>query len=132
MEERDHQLPVATMRPRGGDRLAATRGALRRWLRARTTGLVSGRYAPMLLTGVVFSAMMLAMGYVADRANRAADAIDSVHREHMDWMQRERVRTSALEIRAGDGSCAADPWAPAADPRTAGGPEPLFYIVSPR
>jgi hypothetical protein len=76
------ELPVATVRPRHLlGRIAAARGAFGRWLRAKMRRAIEGRHAPLLLTGVFFSGMMLAMGYVADRAQRAADAIDEAHRE---------------------------------------------------
>lgn len=148
MEERDHEpeLPVATLRRRAGELapgawMRTTGGEVQRWARARGRGLLTGRYAPMLLTGVVFSAMMLAMGYVADRANRAGEAIDQMHRANLDWMQRDRMRAAAA-------SPGTDPWverhrcggAVDADPFVADevvevdavGPAALFYVVSPR
>lgn len=147
MEERDHEaeLPVATLRRRAGELapgawMRSTGGEVQRWARARGRGLLTGRYAPMLLTGVVFSAMMLAMGYVADRANRAGEAIDQMHRANLDWMQRDRLRAEAAAAPA------ADPWthgcgtAGEADPFVADEvvevdavrPAALFYVVSPR
>lgn len=85
MEERDPELPVATMRPVGIlGRLAALRGAIARWLRAKRRAL-DGRSLPLILTSLVFCTMMLAMSHVADRAQRAGAAIDEVHREERSW-----------------------------------------------
>lgn len=140
MEERDHEIPVATLRPRRlGARLSSVRGALGRWIVERLRGALRGRHAPLLLTGVVFSGMMLAMGYVADRANRAADAIDNMHRTSRgwrsadasrgtDWMHRDRAAVYEVEIADPDATAAAvvDPWAAAATRTTPA--KPLFYV----
>lgn len=81
MEDREHELPVATMRPRRlVGRISAFRGACGRWIRARLRSTLRGRHGVMLLTGIFFSGMMICMGYVAERANRAADAIDQYQR----------------------------------------------------
>ncbi len=122
MEERDFELPVATLRPRRlVGRIAAARGAIGRWLREKLRTAFQGRHAPLLLTGVFFSGMMLAMGYIADRAQRAADAIDEAHR------------------RAAEANAVVDsqgPWRapPSQDPWIAAETQPpgahaLFYIV---
>jgi hypothetical protein len=90
------ELPLATVRPRRlRGRLAHARGALSRWVRSKLRALIEGRHAPLLLTGLFFSGMMLAMGYVADRAQRAADAIDEAHRE----AARERAENAAVGDR---------------------------------
>ena len=132
MEEREPELPVATLRPgRVDGRLTSWRGALGRWLRTRITSL-EGRHAPFLLTGIVFSAMMLAMGYVADRANRAADAIDEVHRLQKARMAYESAQAwSAYDLEVAEPAAplpiaSDDPW-PAATARTPVA-TPLFYI----
>ena len=130
MEDRDPELPVATLRPgRVGGRLTSWRGELARWVRSRITLGLSGRHAPFVLTGIVFSAMMLAMGYVADRANRAADAIDEVHRLQKARMAYESAQAwSAYDLEVAEPPAPAidDPW-PSATPR-APAATPLFYI----
>jgi len=81
MEDREHELPVATARPRRlFGRLSALRGAMRRWFHERIGKKLHGRHGVLLLTGIFFSAMMVCMGYVADRAKHAADAIDEAQR----------------------------------------------------
>ena len=127
MDTRDPELPVATLRPRLlGARLSSVRGAFGRWIVERLRGALRGRHAPLLLTGVVFSGMMLAMGYVAERANRAADAIDNMHRTQRDWMQRQRAAVYDVEVADPETAPAsADPWAAAATRPTA---KPLFYV----
>jgi hypothetical protein len=81
MEDREHELPLATARPRRfWGRLTALRGAIARGVRGRLRRTIDGRSAVFLLTGVFFSAMMVCMGYVADRAKHAADAIDEAQR----------------------------------------------------
>jgi hypothetical protein len=126
MEERDHQLPVATLRPRRlPGRLVAWRGDSARWLRGRSRAALQGRHAPLLLTGIVFSAMMLTMGYVADRAHHAGAAIDEVHRHHRAWSQRQRPAVVDVEIASHAAAAALDdPWA-AAGTRA---PTALFYV----
>ena len=130
MEERDPELPVATLRPgRVDGRLTAWRGALARWVRTRIALGLGGRHAPFVLTGIVFSGMMLAMGYVADRANRAADAIDEVHRLQKARMAYESAQAwSAYDLEVAEPAAPAvdDPW-PSASPR-APVATPLFYI----
>ncbi len=85
MEEREPELPVATMRPRRVlGRLVALRGAFARWLRDRRRS-IDGRSAPLILTAVVFCGMMLMMSHVADRAQRAGAAIDQMHRDAGAW-----------------------------------------------
>jgi hypothetical protein len=112
MEERDPELPVATLRPRHLlGRIAYLRGALRRWLASRLRGAVRGRHAPFLLTGVAFSVMLLTMGYIADHAHRAGQAIDQVHREQLEAAELDAI---AIEREA---TAPDDPWA-AASQRT--------------
>lgn len=125
MEERDPELPVATLRPRHlAARLAALRGAVGRWCKGRLRLAFEGRHAPLLLTAIVFSGMMLAMGYVADRANHAAAAIDKIHRAQRGWSQPTPHRTyTDVEIAGACGE--SDPWAAAA---THPAPTAMFYI----
>lgn len=124
MEERDPELPVATLRPRHlGARIASTRGAIARWCRDRLRLAFAGRHAPLLLTAIVFSGMMLAMGYVADRAQRAAEAIDQMHRQNRGWAQPHHVTYTDVEIA--ESTCEPDPWAAAATRPT---PTAMFYI----
>jgi|RhiMetdeSRZDD1v2_1073273.scaffolds.fasta_scaffold396109_2 hypothetical protein len=131
MEERDHEIPVATLRPRRlSGRLSSLRGAIGRWFVERGRGAIRGRHAPLLLTGVVFSGMMLAMGYVAERANRAADAIDTMHRTQRDWMRQQQRRAAVYEVEIAHPEEAVaplgeDPWAAAVTQPTA---KPLFYV----
>jgi len=134
MEERDHEIPVATLRPRRlSGRLSSLRGAIGRWFVERGRGAIRGRHAPLLLTGVVFSGMMLAMGYVAERANRAADAIDNMHRTQRDWMRQQHsreARAAVYEVEIADPEEAVappgeDPWAAAVTKPAA---KPLFYV----
>ena len=81
MEDREHELPIATARPRRLlGRLSALRGDVSRWVRTRFRRTISGRGGVFLLTGIFFSGMMVCMGYVAERANKAADAIDEAQR----------------------------------------------------
>lgn len=83
MEDRAHELPRATARPRSlRGWMTASLGGVRRLL-GRARAALRGRHVVLLLTGVFFSAMMVCMGYVAERANRAADAIDEAQRAHM-------------------------------------------------
>jgi hypothetical protein len=125
MEERDPELPVATLRPRRAiGWIAAWRGALARWLRSRLTLGLQGRHAPLVLTGVVFSGMMLAMGYVADRANHAAEAIDEMHRAQRAYAH--GWSGYDLEVAEPAPVVADDPW-PAATPRPVAA-TPLFYV----
>jgi hypothetical protein len=108
------ELPVAIARPRHFlGRLAAARGAAGRWIRSRLRVFVEGRYAPLVLTGIFFSGMMLAMGYVADHAQRAADGIDEAHRaaarerqEELERLERPPVAAAQIlfYIRPGDTS----------------------------
>jgi len=132
MEERDPHLPVATLRPRRIDgRVLAWRGALGRWLHDKVRGGLLGRHAPFILTGIVFSGMMLAMGYVADRANRAADAIDEMHRMQRAKMAYDRAQEWArydLEVatQVPVEQAPADPWPVAKPDKPA--PTPLFYV----
>jgi len=129
MEERDHEIPVATLRPRRlSGRLVSLRGALGRWFAGRARNALRGRHAPLLLTGVVFSGMMLAMGYVAERANRAADAIDTMHRSQRDWMEQRR-RATVYDVELANPSVVAapaDPWSAAATRPVPA--KPLFYV----
>ena len=122
------ELPVATVRPRGVlARLAAARGALSRWVRARLRAAFDGRHAPLLLTAIFFSGMMLAMGYVADRAQRAADAIDEAHRE----AARQREAEAAVMQREALPTVEdyeQDEEAAAADLTATHRPAALFYI----
>lgn len=123
MEERDLELPVATLRPgRIAGRGAALRGDLGRWVRTRFRNAFTGRHAPLVLTGIFFSGMMLAMGYVADRAQHAAEGIDRVHSE-------TRRRAQAIDVEVvrdpvADEARLPDPW-----PRsTAAADAVLFYV----
>jgi hypothetical protein len=124
MEDREHELPVATMRPRrllGW--LSALRGAAARWTRARLRHL-HGRHAVFLLTGVFFSAMMVCMGYVADRANRAADAIDEAQRAS----QGKRLLGQVVEsARWAEDAADEEEVEPAPAPTTRD--HVLFYVV---
>jgi hypothetical protein len=98
------ELPVATARPRHFlGRVAALRGATSRWIRSRLRIFIEGRFAPLVLTGIFFSGMMLAMGYVADHAQRAAEAIDEAHRaaalqRQQEMQQQELQRLQQLPL----------------------------------
>jgi hypothetical protein len=130
MDTRDPQLPVATLRPRRiAGRMTSLRGALGRWFKTKVVAGLHGRHAPFVLTAIVFSGMMLAMGYVADRANRAADAIDEAHRVEKARMAYEHARDWAqydLEVAEHEAATPVDPWPTASQsspPAT-----PLFYV----
>ena len=73
-------IPVATLRPRAFPaRLTAWRGASGRWLTSRLRAVFRGRYAPILITSIIFSGLMVGMGYVASSAQQAGAVIDSIH-----------------------------------------------------
>jgi hypothetical protein len=134
MDDRDLELPVATLQPRLiVGRLTALRGAAGRWIGGRLRAL-RGRHAPLLLTSVVFSAMMLAMGYVADRAQRAGEGIDHMHRAQRaaaaaTWRPSEPTELGLREVGPTPTERIVDPW-PTATPRH--GAQVLFYIRSSR
>ena len=134
MDTRDPELPVATLRPRRiAGRLTSLRGALGRWCRDKISNGLQGRHAPFVLTGIVFSGMMLAMGYVADRANRAADAIDEMHRMQKARMAYENAQDwSHYDLEVAEEATpvlsveSVDPWPRATVPAPVA--TPLFYI----
>ena len=124
------ELPVATARPRHFlGRLASARGAFSRWLRGKLRAAIEGRHAPLLLTAVFFSGMMLAMGYVADKAQRAADAIDEAHRRAAAERAEAAARArAALPDLAGPETDQDDDLPEVSGQRR---PAALFYIRAP-
>jgi hypothetical protein len=124
MEDRDIELPVATMRPRHLlGRLAYLRGALRRWIVDKLRAGFRGRHAPFVLTGIAFSAMMLTMGYVANHAHRAGVAIDEMHRQ-----QRIEAELQGVLIETA-AEAPDDPWAAAVKRSDQTAPSPVLFYV---
>lgn len=81
----DRELPVAVLRPgRMRGQAAATGGEVRRWARGRARALRAhgGRPLAFVMLGLVFAAMLLAMGQASDRARA-----------------RERAQREAIEAR---------------------------------
>lgn len=134
MEDREPELPIATARPRRLlARLSAWRGDVARWTRARFRGVFQGRHGVLLLTGIFFSGMMVCMGYVAERANHAADAIDEAQRAQRAERALGNVADPASWARARVAEEAAeeDELEETAPASTGARDHVLFYVVGP-